>query len=325
MIVFRTECGATQGWGHMMRCLAVADAARAQGGDARFFVTGDVERARALTADRFAVEEARDGWESTPSLLSNRGAVVLDGYSLGAEEARRIVRAGWPLTVMSDDGREPIAQARLIVNGNLFYARPELYAAASHAMLLLGPCFTPLRSELHPHRRQEPVQARVARILVLPGGSDVGELITPVLSILQNETPTDTAILVAATPRDVAASSHRIEWMREPHEVAAAMGASDIAIAAGGMSSYELAYLGIPSILVPASPVQVPVSAELQRLGAARLIQRETLCSQLPALLRALAEAPPRQAMRDVGLGLFDGRGAARIASALLGLENKYP
>ena len=323
MIVFRTECGATQGWGHMMRCLAVADAARAHGGNARFVVTGDLARARALTASRFVVEQARKGWESTLPVPSNRGVVVLDGYSLGAEEAKRIVRAGWTLAVMSDDGREPIAQARLIVNGNLFYARPEVYTAASHATLLLGPRFTPLRPELHTHRREESVRARAGRIMVLPGGSDAGELIAPVLDILLNETPTDTTVLLAGTARDVDARGHRLDWVREPQEVAAAMGASDIAIAAGGMSSYELAYLGIPSILVPASAMQRPVSAELQRLGVAHLVQHEALRSQLPALLDALAGAAPRQAMRDAGLCLFDGRGAARIASALLGLEKQ--
>lgn len=104
------------------------------------------------------------------------------------------------------------------------------------------------------------------------------------------------------------------------------MSAADIAISAGGLSSYELAYMGVPSILFPLSDIQAKVSSELAVQGAAITVG---ISSQFPTErfaveFKALMNSPARCiAMTRAAQNLFDGLGAQRVASALMGVSHE--
>jgi spore coat polysaccharide biosynthesis predicted glycosyltransferase SpsG len=112
-----------------------------------------------------------------------------------------------------------------------------------------------------------------------------------------------------------------VRWV-EASALPAVMATTDLAISAGGMTSYELAYMGVPAILLPATAFQAPVSAGLARHGAAinlGLADEFPLEGFLEAVRVLDASAEKRQEMIRIGQALFDGRGAERVGEAMLG------
>lgn len=328
MIVFRTSCGAREGWGHLVRSTAIADEVAAAGGRACFLVAGDSGQARRLIGDRHPVHHAPDG-PVAPTVVElarslSARAVLLDGYGFTDVDEAEISDAGLAVAAMDDFGHNPHRAAALVVNGNLHFARASLYPEALHARLLLGPEFAPLRPELRKARiAARDASAPVRRIIVVMGGSDAGGVLDDILGALLGELSADIALVAAGRPRGDTES--RLRRVEAPDELAREMARADLGISAGGMTSYEFAFLGVPAVIVPATDVQSPVSEELERRGSAVVVRTDRPPGgDVIAAVRDLLQDPVRrQAMADAGQAMFDGLGAARIAAALLDLERQ--
>ena len=93
---------------------------------------------------------------------------------------------------------------------------------------------------------------------------------------------------------------------------------ADLAIGAGGATTWERACLKLPSLVVAIAENQLPFAealhqaGHLQLLGEAATVSTEQIRSALLAWV-----ADPRQ--QDAGCDLTDGMGALRLALAMLG------
>jgi UDP-2,4-diacetamido-2,4,6-trideoxy-beta-L-altropyranose hydrolase len=335
VILIRTDCGGPHGWGHLMRCLAIADEIRASGGAATFQVGGDTEQAGILLAGRHPMTAVGHFIDvraiAEAAMRAGARTLLLDGYGFSDDDERVLSESGMSVAVLDDFGHNPHRFARLIVNGNLHYAHRSLYAEAPQAQLLLGPSFAPLRPALA-RQRIAPRSApeAVQNLLVVMGGSDVAGMRDTVLGELTRSIPPAISLTVAAPPvpphgRPWSAHARRLRWVSEPDAVAAEMARSDLAVSAGGMTSYELAFMGVPAVLVPATEVQAPVSTELMQRGAALVVAAGEASGRFIAetVGRLLNARVQRQQMTNAGQSIFDGAGARRIAKALLMLQPK--
>ena len=91
---------------------------------------------------------------------------------------------------------------------------------------------------------------------------------------------------------------------------------------------FELALLGRPMLLLAVVDDQLPVGPPFAATGAARYLGdgRETDPAEVAAAVAALmADDPARAAMAARGRAIVDGRGAQRIAAAVLGLGDVDP
>jgi spore coat polysaccharide biosynthesis predicted glycosyltransferase SpsG len=95
---------------------------------------------------------------------------------------------------------------------------------------------------------------------------------------------------------------------------------ADVAIAAAGTTAIELAFMGVPALLVVAVENQMPIAARLEQLGAARNLGGVPQLSSAkirPVLRDLLCSQQTRAAMAERGQQLVDGDGAERVAAAL--------
>jgi RimJ/RimL family protein N-acetyltransferase len=121
-------------------------------------------------------------------------------------------------------------------------------------------------------------------------------------------------------------SSFPVRLVRSAQNMPALMAWADVAISGAGGTSYELCYMGLPSLLL--------IVAENQRLAAERLaasgmalnagttqeFQPESFAAQLQSLIDS---AERRAAMSDAGRELVDGFGSERVCAALFDRELK--
>jgi spore coat polysaccharide biosynthesis predicted glycosyltransferase SpsG len=97
-----------------------------------------------------------------------------------------------------------------------------------------------------------------------------------------------------------------------------------MAVTAGGTSSWELCFMGVPMLMIPVAENQVPIVRALTRAGASQEVgwYKDLDVKGLTGAIERLAgDARLRRRMSRAGRQLVDGRGADRVVSAMLGVR----
>lgn len=316
-----------------MRCLALAKAWQQAGGGVCFLAA---ESIRALD-ERFAQEEIRQEWaavqagtaedaEQTVEWARRLGAswVVVDGYRFRPDYIHQLKMSGVRVLVLDDDGRFDFYEADVVLNQNID-ARAESYRRGSSTHLLLGAKYILLRPEFLAERAR-PEIAQVARsLLVTMGGSDPENVASTVVRALSRLECDFEATVVAGdgnphygSLQELVTGKVRLE--RSLTNMAAIMRWADVAISAAGGTCWELAYLGVPMILITVSRDQEKNAAAISKAGAALSLGWHANLSEdeiLGAIKKLMNDPEARRAMSQSGRRLVDGKGATRVVEFL--------
>ena len=258
--------------------------------------------------------------------------LVVDHYGLDAcwEEQLLVglaVGAVAPKLLVIDDLADRAHQADLLLDQNFFgEATEQRYQGLlpPHCRQLLGPHYAllgPEYAQLHP---LVPPRTELRRVLVFFGGVDPANLTGRALEALLDPALADLAVDVVLGRQ----SPHRqaVEELvaHRPHttlhgplpSLAGLIARADLAIGAGGATTWERACLGLPSLVVAIAANQLPFAqaldqtGHLQLLGDAASVSVERIRS---ALLARIAVPFAGEA----GSALTDGWGASRLAMAM--------
>ena len=205
---------------------------------------------------------------------------------------------------------------------------PDDYAGLADpaTRLLLGTRFVPLRPAFRVAGRL-PAAPDVTNVLVTMGGSDtVGATRTAVDAIRLALPAARIEVVLGALHHGDPVQGPRTNVHRAIGDEAMArlMRSADMAVGAGGTTSWERCALGVPTVIVRVARNQDTSTRRLARAGAA--IDAGPLdgmdVTGLANLIRRLADdAATRQAMSDRGRDLVDGRGVERLANHIDGVR----
>lgn len=338
-IVLRADASASQGTGHVMRCLALALALRERG-VAPVMASAEcpgalVERVGSAGVRFVRLEEEVGSSEDAAATLRIAGEegaewVLTDGYRFGIDYQRALREGGVRLGLIDDFAHLDRYEADLLLNQNS-HAREQDYPGVER--LLLGPRYALLRPEFVRALGERTVEARGGRadhLLVTMGGSDPGNATTRIIEALceLRDGPSETRVIVgAANPHrsavDAAASRLSGCCVLDPvSDMVPMLEWADLAVCAGGSTLWEMGAFGVPVACVILAPNQAPIVADLERRGMVCNLgwDRDLEAGSCSASLEALLEdGDLRGRMSAVGSGLVDGDGAARVAAALAG------
>lgn len=332
-LLFRCEATAELGMGHVLRGLALAAEWRRRGGRVVFAlarpepaIAGRLRSAGAeLEVLPVAPGTAADA-QGTDNLARRLGGgwTVVDGPSFG-EEWERAWPAESPLLRVDDNGLTRPFRAELVLNQNLGATEAD-YPECADARLLLGPDFALLRPEFC----TVPAVSRSSRLLVTMGGSDPAGATERVLAALQLEEAAHVAadfIIGGSNPRResllvaINASGPRLRAVCAPEDLPVRFAQAACAVTAGGSTLYELALLGTPMLVLATAGNQCRTCERFAAAGVARYLgwHADLARAELAAGIAAFAADGAAQRRYSARAAtLVDGRGASRVADALL-------
>jgi UDP-2,4-diacetamido-2,4,6-trideoxy-beta-L-altropyranose hydrolase len=338
-ILIRADASVEVGTGHVMRCLALAQAWQDAGGSAVFAMAKStaaiIER---LAAENIEVQEVcgRAGTpqdvELTVELAQTCDArwIVADGYAFDANYQRRIKDAGLKLFWVDDNGDANHYFADLVLNQNV-HAREGLYLNRDPScQLLLGPRYAMLRREFNAWREwKREVSAHGRKALVTLGGSDPGNVTLQVVQALQMASIQNLeAIIVVGGSNPhfesiarAAESLPGVRLQRDAANMPELMAWADIAVSAAGATCWEMCLLGLPAILIDVAENQRQIAQGLARLaisihtGSSESVSVEKMAADTQRLLNS---QECRSAMSRRGRELVDGEGSRRVISELV-------
>ncbi len=260
--------------------------------------------------------------------------LVVDHYGLDASWEAQLLNAlaggkATPKLLAIDDLADRPHQADLLLDQNFFGACcDQRYQGLvpSHCRQLLGPHYAllgPEYAQLHP---LVPVRTDVRRVLVFFGGVDPDNLTGRTIEALTDPTLAHLAVDVVLgrqSPHrqavaDLVAQRPFTTLHGPLPSLAGLIARADLAIGAGGATTWERACLKLPSLVVAIAENQRPFAEALHQAGHLQLLGEAATVSGAQissALLPWVAD--PHQ--HDSGCDLTDGMGTSRLALAMLG------
>lgn len=338
-VLIRADASSSIGLGHAMRCFALAEALRDAGGRTAGFLmsvpppafVGRAEAAGlpvlALRAEPGSSSDASE----TAQLAGELGSawVVIDGYHFGGAYQDALTRGAAKVLALDDHGHADHYAADLVLNQNLG-ADEALYGRrAERTELLLGSRHALLRREFRLWAEpRPPVPERATSLLVTLGGSDPDNLTGRVLDALSLVPwPLSVSVLVgAANPhgRELDEAARRceqaVELVFDARDVPERMARADLAVAAAGGTSWELARIGTPQIAIVLADNQRPAGQALgQHQLAVVLGWHEELSTRnvADAVMKLADDHAARDRLARRGRELIDGRGADRVLARM--------
>jgi UDP-2,4-diacetamido-2,4,6-trideoxy-beta-L-altropyranose hydrolase len=341
-LLIRADASVAIGTGHIMRCLALAQAWQDAGGRAAFAMSESTAAVQAkLRSESCEIlpfsSPAGDPGDLLETIECARrvgaGWIVVDSYQLGADYQRSLKAAGFRVLFLDDYGHAKRYAADLVLNQGLG-ASAALYSDRErYTRLLLGPKYALLRREFGAWRGwKREISQTCHRLLVMMGGSDPENLTARVLEGLQLAELSGieaTLVVGGSNPRfdqlkQMAYDrSLQVRFLQDASNIGELMAASDFAISAAGSTCWELCMLGLPALLIDVADNQSEVAKELHRRGCAIHIGgRKVTPAQLAWGLRSLIESETlRRSLAQHSRKLVDGSGASRVVSILRCLE----
>lgn len=337
--VFRADASPEIGGGHIVRCLALAEALAGRGWRCGFAVgAGTPETVPALARAGYDLEILDPDQAGEPAALARRWPdaadwLIVDHYGRDAAFEKACLPWAEKILVI-DDLADRDHHCDLLLDQNLG-RRPTDYAARvpSDCRLLLGPHYALLRPEFAARRAAALAHRRgggVRRILVSLGASDPHNATAVVLEgIARSGLEAEVEVVLGAAAPGLAEVRNLIPRMPQitrlhidARNMAELMAEADLAIGAGGTTCWERCCMGLPSLIVVTGPDQGHNAATLEQAGAAiGLGGHETLTAD--AVARALGDWMAKETAADEfsrrSALICDGLGGARLCMLLDG------
>ena len=330
-VAFRADASSKNGYGHVMRCLALADQLRHLNYDSVFVSSpsADALDEEIVSRGHMTIKlpeeySVTEDAQATLKLIEGfpmRGMVV-DHYLLDEQWEAVISQQSIPLLAIDDLNR--LHRCEILLDQNfLGEVNPYESGVPQHCLCLLGPSFALLAESFSECRASTEVRTQLHRVLVFFGGSDPSNETAKALRALINIEEIHQIDVVIG-----AANSHKsaIEFLCKLHAgkvelhiqtpfMANLMASADLAIGAGGSASWERCCLRLPSIVSVLADNQRPIATSLHAIGAViNLGDASALGSE--AYYESFKQLNDQQItfMSSVAGGVVDGLGASRVA-----------
>jgi UDP-2,4-diacetamido-2,4,6-trideoxy-beta-L-altropyranose hydrolase len=338
-LLFRADATISIGTGHVMRCLALAQTWKILNGKAIFiaYCENDVLKQR-IEDEGFevirlnAIHPDPKDWTTTSKVLASHPDtwVVLDGYHFDCRYHQGIKELNHPLCVIDDMAHLKHYCADILINQNL-NAKNLLYRSVEPANQLLGSDYAILRKEFLYYRDwQKSIPDKAKNILITFGGSDPYNVTCRILEtfIRLDDAELNLIIVVGSGNPHLQKIKNILHALPgtcslacNPDNMAELMAWADLAVSASGSTSWELAFMGLPSFMIVTSENQEPVARELQVMGVSQNLGWHTELTETETartLIALILDRQKRQEMSCRGRKLVDGKGTEKILGRIL-------
>ncbi|WP_420335132.1 UDP-2,4-diacetamido-2,4,6-trideoxy-beta-L-altropyranose hydrolase [Roseibium sp.] len=356
-IAFRVDASSMIGTGHVVRCLTLADRLSDLGAECSFITRqhvghmGNNIRARGFqvkvlelsapetetgTAGPHAhshwlgVTIERDAEQTLQAIDKQVDWLIVDHYALDRDWERALRVVTGKIAVIDDLADRP-HDCDLLLDQTFFASGKDRYAelVPEDCLKLFGPRYALLQKDYRQLRPERPDATPVKSIVVFYGGSDQSNETARAVRVL-SQTPfadLEVNVVLGATNRhsasveELCAKRPGTTIHKELKSLAPLLAEADLALGAGGTSSWERCALGLPAVVTSIAENQLPLADELNKAGLIyyagdwRTITDEGLRQ---VLLQAVSDQDKNADMSLRSRELTDAFGADRVAEYLV-------
>ena len=255
-ILVITEGGKTLGFGHITRTISICTIFASFGYEIEYIINGDssIENIMNYPYQIFDWQTEQSRLEEN---LKNKYLILLDSILVKDDQIKRIESFNIPIIFIDDEKQRNILNKGFVVDWTILREKENLFEnKKENVKYLLGSKYIPLRKEFYKENIQNIIKENVSKIMITFGGSDVRNLTPKILEVLNINFPNIKKDVI------IGPGFNNLEEIKKhsnnaninlitnasTEQMIESMRTSDIAIAAGGQTLYELAHIGTPTI-----------------------------------------------------------------------------
>lgn len=332
MLYIRTDMNDIIATGHVMRCLAIADAASNCGEKVTFLLAD--EQAVELVAQRgYRAIVLHTYWNDMDGELSELIRVVekekieklfIDSYQV-TERYLRILTSHVK-TVYIDDRNTFVYPVNGIICYANYWTKFDYHSRYKETKLFMGPKYVPLR-HVFCHCGEKRIRNRVEELLLLSGGTDPCGVLKRALEKIDKSKYKTINVICGKYYAGYETLQKEYRLLDNVHiyralsNIEEYMKTADIAVSAGGTTLYELCACGTPTISYAFADNQLDNVRQFQEDGMidyAGDVRYDRAVENMIHYLDIYQEDMPLRLRRSKKMQeLVDGNGALRIVEAL--------
>jgi UDP-2,4-diacetamido-2,4,6-trideoxy-beta-L-altropyranose hydrolase len=354
-VAIRVDASPEIGYGHLMRCLTLADLLKSRGAYIRFIVrhlpknlhsiltarghefalfnssTTDASVDELSHAHWLGVSQAQDAADSIQGLSGQLWDwLIVDHYALDSRWESALRRTARRIFVI-DDIADRQHDCNLLLDQNLYVGMDHRYdgLVPDFCIRLLGPRFAMLRPEFKQTRATlRERDGNIGRIIVFFGGSDpTNETIKTLESMRLLSKPDICVDIVVGlananlkTIEELCRNLPSCNYHCHISNMAELMAHADLMICSGGSITWERCCLALPGLVISVSHNQELLAQNSASAGSAIYLgtHSEVSAEQITWNICSLMEN--RDVLREMslkGMKLVDGEGCGRVLMEL--------
>ena len=343
IIFIRVDSSTKIGYGHLIRCLALADTLK-KSFKINFICTNlngnlisqickkNFEVFRFNTKSQ-RINVKKDA-EKTISIIkkyrNKKSLLILDSYILSQEWENR-VRPYVKRLIVIDDLMDRKHSCDLIIDQNLHTQMNSLYTKSvpKNCVKLLGPDYAILRNQFIAQRKYAKIRSLpLKNILVSFGGSDNENHTLHTLTSLKKlnsdvnvNVVTGTANIGKKIIKNFCKKNFNYNYFEQVENMAKLMQVADLCIGSSGTTTWERCCVGLPAIAIVTSNDQKDIASAVSKnkciinLGKIKKSDNVNYVRLMKNLKNSELQNMSRNCMK-----LVDGKGAARISKYIFSM-----
>lgn len=314
--LFYIKAGSCAGFGHMRRSLAIATELRNKRESACFLVDGDDCAMNLLKEKGFKAYH----FSKVALKLFSPEVTIIDQKGDVRREASQLRSKGSKICLI-DNATSTRLMADIVIYPVAHFDR-SLGLQGFKGKKFIGAKYFPLNAEF---RRAKKIRHATFTVLVTMGGSDPNKITLKVAKALEKIKGGLRVVFVlgAASKRQELPKDKRFKIVRNPGNMARLMSGCDLAITAFGTTLYELAYMGVPALIISNYKNEKDEVRTFERrgtsiyLGHFKRVSDRSISNTVNDLMDNKRKM---SALSRNGKKLVDGKGAMRIVRILRGV-----
>lgn len=259
MLYIRTDMNDVIATGHMMRCIAIAEAAK-KFGESTTFLLADAQAVALLAQRGFEYIVLNTSWKDMETELGelqkiienqNIKSILVDSYQATPEYFKKLGML--VKTVYIDDMNVSVYPVDALICYADYWEKFNYTRQYRKAELFLGAEYIPLRQEFADCKKKN-IKPQVENLLLLSGGSDRYHALKRILEYLEADQYKRVDVICGVYNLDYEmlcekyGQQKNIYIHKSVKNIEDYMINADVAITAGGTTLYELCAVGTPAI-----------------------------------------------------------------------------
>lgn len=251
------------------------------------------------------------------------GPVIFDSSDVDIRTLERFKNNRFCIILLDDKYNIEYPFADLVINYSQFPSKLQKSSIQDNKVCL-GPDYFPLRDNFLNKFDTKKI-TEIQTLLITFGGSDPDDQTTRIYEILKNKLPNlELQIIIGPGYKGKILNykqAENVKIYKNPQQIENVFSNADIAISGSGGTAYELAYLGVPSLLLVLSEDQTGIASILDKARAAINMGKFNLVRDidiLNILEKLIANPVELNIMKNRGQNIVDGNGAKRISDKII-------
>lgn len=274
-LLVRVDSTQETGMGHFMRTLALAQKWQKEKGDVFFLINDNLALKERIKQEKmnFFINPSKTGsMDDCNNLIkiakeNKISWIVVDGYNFNENYFDLLRNNDLKFLLFDDDARLNHYNADIVLNQNL-HGKKEWYEdkKEEYTNCLIGTNYVLLRNEFLKYiDYKKEIKDKVINVLITLGGSDSNNYSLEILKVinkLNNENLKITVVIGANNPHEeilknfVKKNNSNVQILKNISNMPNVMEKTDLAFSSGGSTIWELAFMGVPTIVGSTVPVE---------------------------------------------------------------------